>query len=129
MVQCPEWILVYIRYSDHVVFSRSSACVMNPLLREAIGWLVYECETYVTIVWDRDAGRPTLKGGDPKASGIVLLKTDIQKLTKLKVCNLPSKENSEWHLSSTKPTQRDEYALQSKKRKTQGKQKREMATT
>jgi len=29
------------------------------------------------LAWDRDAGPLTLKGGDPKASGLVLLRSDI----------------------------------------------------
>jgi len=47
---------------------------MKPQVRETVGWLTYECEDYITVSWDRDAGPPTLKGGDPKASGLVILK-------------------------------------------------------
>ena len=75
--------LIFIRYLDHVLFNRSSALIHKPQVREAIGWLVYECEQYVTIVWDRDAETPTLKGGDQKASGLVLLKLDILELKKI----------------------------------------------
>lgn len=53
---------------------------MSPQVREAVGWLVYNCDQYLTITWDRDAKPPTLKGGDPKASGLVLLKSDILEL-------------------------------------------------
>jgi hypothetical protein len=73
---------VYVRYLDHVVFNRSSALVMAPQTREAVGWLVYECSEYVILAFDRDAGPPTLKGGDPKASGLVLLKSDVLELKK-----------------------------------------------
>jgi len=66
-----------------VLFNRSSALIHKPQVREAIGWLVYECKQYVVIVWDRDAKPPTLKGGDPKASGLVLLKTDILESKKI----------------------------------------------
>lgn len=75
--------LIFVRYLDHVSFNRASASTMAPQIREAVGWLVYECDQYLTLTWDRDAGPPTLKGGDLKASGLVLLKSDILELKKL----------------------------------------------
>ena len=74
--------LTFVRYVDHVLYHRTSALSMQPQVRETVGWLVYECEQYVTLTWDRDAEPPTLKGGDPKASGTVLLKSDILVLKK-----------------------------------------------
>jgi hypothetical protein len=56
---------------------------MKPQIREAVGWLVYDCEDYIIIAWDRDAGPPTLKG-DPKASGLVILKPEIRELRELR---------------------------------------------
>ena len=110
--------LVFVRYLDHVLYNRNLALAMKPQVREAVGWLVYECEEYIILTWDRDAEPPILKGGDPKASGLVLLKPDILKLEKL-VCRLPLKEDSGWHLNSHETTSKTEYALQPKKRKTQ----------
>ena len=66
--------IVYIRYLDHVFFSRCEPLVMKPQMRETVGWLNYECEDYIILSWDRDAEPPTLKDGDPKASGLVILK-------------------------------------------------------
>ena len=74
--------LVYVRYLDHVLFSRCSPLTLKPQMREAVGWLNYECEEYIILSWDKDAEPPTLKGGDPKSSGLVLLKTDILDLKK-----------------------------------------------
>ena len=119
--------LIFVRYIDHVLYNQTSAKVMQPQIREAVGWLVYECEQYVTLAWDHDAEPPTLRGGDPKASGLVLLKSDILELKRLKVCQLLLQENSECQLNSPKPIVNDESALQSKKRKTR-KEKEEMAT-
>jgi len=110
--------LIVVRYLDHVLYHRTSALVMKPQVREAVGWLVYECEQYVTLTWDRDAEPPTLHGGDPKASGLVLLKSDILGLKKLEICR-PLKENSECHLNSTEPKGKAEYAFQPTERKTQ----------
>jgi hypothetical protein len=75
--------LIFVRYLDHVQYNRSSALFMKPQIREAVGWLIYDCEQYLILAWDRDAEPPILKGGDPKASGLVLLKTDILELRKL----------------------------------------------
>jgi len=75
--------LVYVRYRDHVLYHRGDPLALRPQVREAVGWLVYEGEDYITLAWDRDAEPPTLKGGDPKASGLVLLRGDILELRRL----------------------------------------------
>ncbi len=115
--------LVFVTYQDHVLFNRSSALAVRPQVREAVGWLVYDCDCYVTISWDRDAEPPTLKGGDAKASGLVLLKTDIIKLTKL-----PLQKISEWQLNSPQTIVRDEYALKPNERKTRPSEKEKTET-
>jgi len=69
--------LVYVQYVDHVVFHRAIAEEMIPQIRETVGWLSSETDLYITICYDRDTAPPTLKGGDAKASGLVLLKSAI----------------------------------------------------
>ena len=81
--QTKQECIVYVSYLDHVLFSRCEPLVMKPQIRETIGWLTYECENYITVSWDKDAESPTLKGGDPKASGLVLLKSDILESKKI----------------------------------------------
>jgi len=76
--------LVYVLYQDHVLYHRGDPTVMKPQTRECVGWLVYEELDYVIICWDRDAGAPTLKGGDPNASGLLILRSDIGELRWLK---------------------------------------------
>jgi hypothetical protein len=115
--------IIFVRYRDHVLYNRSSALVMQPQTREAVGWLIYDCELYMILSWDRDAGPPTLHGGDPKASGLVLLKSDILDLQKLNVCLQPLQKNSNWHLNPKQPIQEVEYAFRSSERKTQRKEK------
>ena len=108
---CPEcgnsevYDLIFVRYVDHVIFNRTSAVTMKPQIREAVGWLVYECSDYLTLSWDRDAEPPTLVGGDSKASGLVLLRADILEFKKLAACRLLQK-NSECLLNSAAPTRR-----------------------
>jgi hypothetical protein len=107
---------VFVRYRDHVMYNRATAALMQPQTREAIGWLIHEAKTYIIISWDRDAGPPTLHGGDPKASGLVLLKSDIISYKKLcpdnrRICELNLK---------SKPNKQDiEYAFRPSERKTQ----------
>jgi len=112
--------LVFVRYVDHVLYNRALAMVMKPQVRKAVGWLVYECEQYVTLTWDCDDEPPTLHGGDPKASGLVLLKTDILELKRLTA-------DFELNLNCKKPKQEGEYAFRPTERKTHRQRKRETA--
>ena len=91
---------------------------MKPQVRETIGWLVYECKDFITLSWDRDAEPPTLKGGDPKASGLVLLRTVILEFEKFQLQVSPLQEKSECHLNSPNAIAGDEYALRPTERKT-----------
>ena len=75
--------VVKIRYRDHVLYHRGDPAVMKPEIREAVGWLVYDCQDYIIICWDRNAEPPTLKGGDPKASGLVILRSDMLEMKKI----------------------------------------------
>jgi hypothetical protein len=75
--------LAIVTYKDHVLFHRGDPLLMSPEKRQAVGWLVYECEEYVVISWDRKIEAPTLKGGDAKASGLVLLRSDITGIEKV----------------------------------------------
>jgi predicted type IV restriction endonuclease len=95
--------VVFVRYIDHVMYNRTSALTMQPQVREAVGWLVYEAENYIIISYDRDAGPPTLHGGDPKASGLVLLKSDILRMAEL---NLKSKRDKQETEYAFRPTER-----------------------
>jgi hypothetical protein len=110
--------MIYVRYLDHVIFSRCEPLVMRPHTRETVGWLNYEGEDYIVLSWDRDAEPPTLKGGDPKASGLVLLKTAILEFEKLQVQVLPLQQKPECHLNSPSAIVENEYALRPSQRKT-----------
>jgi hypothetical protein len=110
--------LIHVHYADHVLYNRAQALAMQPQIREAIGWLIYECDNYLTLCWDRDAGPPTLRGGDPKASGLVLLKSDIITLEKLNITAQISHGTDERILNSPQPIVIDEYAFRPSERKT-----------
>ena len=72
--------LVYCKYRDHVQFRMSDPEIMSPGLRECLGWLVAQQQDYVVVSWDRDTGPAGLKAGDPKATGIVILRGDLVEL-------------------------------------------------
>jgi hypothetical protein len=107
--------LVCVRYVNHVLFNRTVALEMKPQIRVAVGWLVYECEQYLTIAWDCDDQSSTLQDGQLKASGLVLLKTAILALNKL---NAQNQAGVGLDLNCKQPTKEDEYALRPTERKT-----------
>ncbi len=45
--------LVFIRYNDHVFFANADASLYRPWTRETVGWLDYEDEEFVRVVWER----------------------------------------------------------------------------
>jgi hypothetical protein len=112
----PSQPLIFVRYRDHVLYNRTSAFLMQPQIREAVGWLIYEAEQYIILSWDRDADPPTIHGGDPKASGLVLLKSDITRCVKF--CPQPLPKKLELTLKSKQSIQESEYAFRPSERKT-----------
>ena len=75
--------IVFIRYQDHVLYHRGDPLSLKPQVRECVGWLVYDCADYIIICWDRDASPPTLKAGDSKASGLVVMRSDISEMKRI----------------------------------------------
>ena len=75
--------VVCVRYRDHVLYHRCDPLAMKPEVRMALGWLVYAAPDYIIISWDKSAIPPTLRGGDAKASGLVILRSDILEVKKL----------------------------------------------
>jgi len=75
--------VVYVRYRDHVLYHRGDPTLMKPQVRECVGWLVHDCADYIVLSWDRDAGPPSLRGGDPKASGLAVLRSDILEIKRV----------------------------------------------
>jgi hypothetical protein len=110
--------LIFVRYLDHVLYNRNSAIAMKPQTREAVGWLVYDCELYIILSWDRDSEPPTLHGGDSKASGLVLLKSDILELQLLKVRPKLLQKSFDWNLNCKQSIHDSEYAFRQSERKT-----------
>jgi len=69
--------LVYIRYKDHVLFKdvKSESC--NPVIRETIGWVDYEDDDYIRIVWERYSQPYISVEASIRSTGLVILKKAI----------------------------------------------------
>jgi len=75
--------LVYVRYSDHVLFRDSDASQFRPWTRECIGWLDYEDSECVRIVWERFAMPDPPGESKPRATGLVILKKAIVEMRRV----------------------------------------------
>ncbi len=79
---------VSVTYWDHVQFYNADPLAVSPQRRRRFGRLVYESSKelhlqYIIVVSDETNEPPTLKGGDPKSSGLVILRNDILELKKV----------------------------------------------
>lgn len=75
--------MVYVRYVDHVLFKDSEASRYRPWTRECVGWLDYEDEDHVRIVWERFAMPDPPNESKPRATGLVILKKAVLELRKI----------------------------------------------
>ena len=69
--------LVYVRYIDHVLFRDSDASQYQPWVRECVGWLDYEDEAYVRVIWERFSEPNPPENARLRSSGLALLKKAI----------------------------------------------------
>jgi len=75
--------LVYLRYQDHVLFKDVDPSLYHPWTREAIGWLDYEGQDYIRIVWERFAMPDPPNEARPRATGLVILKKAILEMRRI----------------------------------------------
>lgn len=102
---------VYIRYKDHVLFKNIQQPLEEAMERETIGWLSKENSEIILVEHDRTMPNVELCSG--QSNGLIILKSCI-----IEIRNLPLQESLKWHLNSQETTDKAEYALQPKKRKT-----------
>ncbi|MEM2370763.1 MAG: hypothetical protein QXH51_07665 [Candidatus Bathyarchaeia archaeon] len=69
--------LVYVRYLDHVLFRNSKPSDYRPCIRETVGWLDYEDDLAIRILWERSVTRLPNQIDDEAFSGLVILKKNI----------------------------------------------------
>jgi len=75
--------LVYIRYLDHVLFKDADATQYRPWSRETCGWLDYENEECVRIVWERFAMPDPPNEAKPRATGLVIMKSAVLEMRRI----------------------------------------------
>ena len=107
---------VYIRYKDHVLFKNIQQPMEEAMQRETIGWLSKENSEIILVEHDRTMPNAELCTG--QSNGLIILKSCI-----IEIRELPLQESLKWHLNSRETTDKAEYALQPKKRKTRKNQK------
>jgi len=68
---------IIIRYKDHVLFKDSDASKYWPWIRETIGWLDYEDEESIRIVWERLTEPVPSENSRTRCTGLAILKKAI----------------------------------------------------
>ncbi len=71
--------LVYVQYRDHVLFRNTSPNRLQPIMREAVGWITKLSPEYVIIVSERSKDAAAESKPDPGSSGLLILKSEILK--------------------------------------------------
>ena len=75
--------LVYVRYMDHVLFRDMNPETAKPFTRECVGWLDYENEEHIRIVWERFAMPDPPSESKPRVTGLVILKNTIVEMRRI----------------------------------------------
>ncbi len=75
--------IVICRYKDHVLFKDGDASQYQPWTREAVGWLDYEDEEYVRLVWERFSTANPLDDATTRSTGLSILKSAILEIRRV----------------------------------------------
>ena len=75
--------LVYVRYQDHVLFKDADASQYQPWIRECVGWLDYENDEYVRVVWERYAEPNPPDNAKLRSTGLAILKKAIVEMRRI----------------------------------------------
>jgi hypothetical protein len=72
----------YIKYKDHVLFRNADISLLNPSIREVVGWLEKETEEAVFLCFDRSFHNlphevPSME------SGLILLKENVLEMKEI----------------------------------------------
>jgi len=77
--------LVLIRYYDHVEFRNRSYEQLKPMLREVVGWLIYEDKDKIILLSEKAVVEDLKEIGRLKPSGFVILKSAIKEVVSLEI--------------------------------------------
>ena len=74
---------VFVRYKDAVLFKDSDASQFQPWVRECVGWLDYQGEEYVRIVWERYSEPNLSENARLRSTGLAIPKSNILEMRRL----------------------------------------------
>ena len=74
--------LVIVIYNDHIEFRNSShKLYFDPIIREAVGWLLLETDEHIMLLYDRSVD---LIPNEAPESGLIIVKSAIVELREIK---------------------------------------------
>jgi hypothetical protein len=68
---------------DHVLFRDKDPATAKPFTRECVGWLDYEDDEHLRLVWERFAMPDPPGESKPRATGLVILKKTILEIRRI----------------------------------------------
>lgn len=68
--------LVYVKYKDHVLYRNTDSSLLNPAVREVVGWLVKESEEALFLCFDRSVADLPYELHS-RESGLIVLKESV----------------------------------------------------
>jgi len=74
--------LVYVKYLDHALYRNLAPLSSKPVIRETVGWLLYENDETVWILWDKNAA-PTIHEKFDPSSSLVIVKRCILEMRRI----------------------------------------------
>ena len=80
--------LVYFRYMDHAeVRNATLKFPFNVILKEAVGWIIYENDVFLILISDRSI---ELLPDETRFNFLVIIKSDILEMKEIKINSLIS---------------------------------------
>jgi len=76
--------LVSLRYLDHILFKDADPSTYQPWIRETVGWLDYEDDDHIRIVWERFAMPDPPNESKVRMTGVIILKKAIVTIRRIK---------------------------------------------
>jgi hypothetical protein len=75
--------VVWVRYTDHVLFKDGDASDYEPWTRETIGWLDQVGSDYIRIVWERHWDKTQRGSARSRSTGLTVAKKLILELGRI----------------------------------------------
>ena len=78
--------IIIVRYFDHVLFKDAliSSDALRPVVRETVGWLDFENEEFIRLVWERFSEPVSGDDSRLRTTGLAIRKSDVIELRRVK---------------------------------------------